>query len=218
MNLFQIYMVFFGFTTIIGVPLLSSFQVTQIKGSTWADWVSSLGASLGPAAGIFVIITIVSYIIMKPLLEIINNSKTQEITDEEKHSVEKILRKVRILATVALMSGYPVGNGATIIIKTIAGKVNYSTQDLLIIMVLIFSYGFLAVQYAVNCFMAVARKELLQLHISSADGFKHTKVSETIAESIIFSVLVISWHVFCSGYSAIRNDWDMQLFLHKVTL
>ena len=50
MNLFQIYMLFFGVSTVIGVPLLSSFQVTQIKGSTWQDWVSSLGASLGPAA------------------------------------------------------------------------------------------------------------------------------------------------------------------------
>ena len=38
MNMFQIYMLFFGISTVIGVPLLSSFQVTQIKGSTWGDW------------------------------------------------------------------------------------------------------------------------------------------------------------------------------------
>ena len=37
MNLFQLYMMFFGISTVIGVPLLSSFQVTQIKGSTWGD-------------------------------------------------------------------------------------------------------------------------------------------------------------------------------------
>ena len=78
MNLFQIYMLFFGISTVIGVPLLSSFQVTQIKGSTWGDWVSSLGASLGPAAGICVVITIISYIIMKPLLNLIKKAETEE--------------------------------------------------------------------------------------------------------------------------------------------
>ena len=119
MNLFQIYMLFFGVSTVIGVPLLSSFQVTQIKGSTWGDWVSSLGASLGPAAGIFVVITIISYILMKPLLKLLKKAETEAITEEEQKSVDKILKKIRILTTAALMAGYPVGNGATIIIKTL---------------------------------------------------------------------------------------------------
>ena len=116
MNLFQIYMLFFGISTVIGVPLLSSFQVTQIKGSTWGDWVSSLGASLGPAAGIFVVITIISYMIMKPLLNLIKKAETESISEAEQKSVDKILKKIRILTTIALMAGYPVGNGATIII------------------------------------------------------------------------------------------------------
>ena len=146
MNLFQIYMLFFGISTVIGVPLLSSFQVTQIKGSTWGDWVSSLGASLGPAAGICVVITIISYIIMKPLLNLIKKAETEAITPEEQKSVDKILKKIRILSTAALMAGYPVGNGSTIIIKTMAGKVNYNTTDLIVIMILILFYGFTAVQ------------------------------------------------------------------------
>ena len=82
MNMFQIYMLFFGISTVIGVPLLSSFQVTQIKGSTWGDWVSGLGASLGPAAGICVVITIITYIIMKPLLNLIKKAETEAITPE----------------------------------------------------------------------------------------------------------------------------------------
>ena len=93
MNLFQLYMMFFGISTVIGVPLLSSFQVTQIKGSTWGDWVSSLGASLGPAAGIFIIITIISYIIMKPLLKLIKKAESEPITEEEQKSVDKIHRR-----------------------------------------------------------------------------------------------------------------------------
>jgi methyl-accepting chemotaxis protein len=215
MNLFQIYMLFFGVSTVIGVPLLSSFQVTQIKGSTWQDWVSGLGASLGPAAGIFVVITIISYIIMKPLLDLIKKAETQVISPEEQKSVDKILKKIRILSTVALMAGYPVGNGATIIIKTAAGKVNYNITDLVIIMILILLYGFTAVQYSTKCFATVSRKELYKLKLVSCDDFKKSKVSMNLGEAIMIVCFTIAWHVFCSGYSAVRNGWSMDLFFNK---
>jgi len=216
MNLFQIYMLFFGVSTVIGVPLLSSFQVTQIKGSTWGDWVSSLGASLGPAAGIFVVITIISYIIMKPLLALIKKAENESITEEEQKSVDKILKKIRILTTVALMAGYPVGNGATIIIKTLAGKVNYNTTDLVIIMILIFFYGFTAVQYSTKCFATVARKQLYKLKLISCDDFKKSTVSLNLGQAIAIATGNITWHVFCSGYSAVRHGWTMDLFYYKV--
>ncbi len=216
MNLFQIYMLFFGVSTVIGVPLLSSFQVTQIKGSTWQDWVSSLGASLGPAAGIFVIITIVSYIMMKPLLQLIKKAETEEISEEEQKSVDKTLKKIRILTTAALMAGYPLGNGATIIIKTLAGKVNYSIQDLIIIMILILFYGFMAVQYSVKCFATLSRKELYKLKIISCEGFEKTTVAMNLGQAIGITSGTIAWHIFCSGYSAVRNEWTMQYFMDKV--
>ena len=177
MSLFQIYMLFFGVSTVIGVPLLSSFQVTQIKGSTWGDWVSGLGASLGPAAGIFIVITIITYIMMKPLLDLIKKAETQPITKEEQESVDGILRRIKVLTTIALMAGYPLGNGITIIIKTVSGKVNYNTTDLVIIMILILLYGFMAVQYSVKCFAVLSRRELYKLKIISCEGFKRTTVS-----------------------------------------
>ena len=213
MNLFQLYMMFFGISTVIGVPLLSSFQVTQIKGSTWGDWVSSLGASLGPAAGICVVITVISYIIMKPLLQLIKKAETQPITDEEKKSVDKILKKIRILTTIALMAGYPVGNGATIIIKTLAGKVNYNTTDLIVI--LIFFYGFTAVQYSTKCFATVARKQLYKLKLTSCDDFKKSTVSLNIGFAILVAAGNVAWHVFCSGYSAVRHNWTVDIFINK---
>ncbi len=215
MNLFQIYMLFFGVSTVIGVPLLSSFQVTQIKGSTWEDWATSLGASLGPAAGIFVIITIISYTIMKPLLNLIKKAETEQITEEEQKSVDKILKKIRILTTAALMAGYPVGNGATIIIKTMAGKVSYNKVDLIVIMILILGYGFTAVQYSVKCFATVSRRELYKLKLITCDGFRTTKVSMNLGQSILIASLTVAWHVFCSGYSAIRHGWTMDLFFSK---
>ena len=216
MNLFQIYMLFFGVSTVIGVPLLSSFQVTQIKGSTWGDWVSSLGASLGPAAGIFVVITIISYILMKPLLKLLKKAEIEAITEEEQKSVDKILKKIRILTTAALMAGYPVGNGATIIIKTLAGKVNYNKVDLIIIMILILFYGFTAVQYSVKCFATLSRRELYKLKLTSCDGFKKSTVSMNLGQAIAITSGTVAWHVFCSGYSAVRHGWSMDLFFHKV--
>ena len=215
MNLFQIYMLLFGFTTVVGVPLLSSFQVTQIKGSTWADWISSLGASLGPAAGIFIVVTIISYIIMRPLLKTLKKAETEKISDDELKSVEKTLGKVRLLTTISLMAGYPIGNGATIIIKTLATKVRYSAVDLTVIMILILCYGFLAVQYSTNCFSAMARKELLKLKITSTEIFKKSTISLTLGRAAAISAITISWHIFCSGYGAVRNGWDISYFLGK---
>ncbi len=215
MNLFQLYMLFFGVSTVIGVPLLSSFQVTQIKGSSWADWISGLGASLGPAAGICVVITIISYIIMKPLLNLIKKAETEPITEEEQRSVDKILKKIRILSTAALMAGYPVGNGSTIIIKTMAGKVNYNKVDLIVIMILILLYGFTAVQYSVNCFATVSRRQLYKLKLITTEGFKTSKVSMNLGQGILIASLTVAWHVFCSGYSAVRHGWSMDLFVHK---
>ena len=215
MNLFQIYMLFFGISTVIGVPLLSSFQVTQIKGSTWGDWVGGLGASLGPAAGICVVITIISYIIMKPLLNLIKKAETEAITAEEQKSVDKIIRKIKILSTAALMAGYPVGNGATIIIKTMAGKVNYNTTDLVVIMILILFYGFTAVQYSTTCFTTVARKQFYKLKLISIDDFKKSKVSMNLGQAILIASLTVAWHVFCSGYSSVRHGWSMDLFVNK---
>ena len=215
MSLFQIYMLFFGVSTVIGVPLLSSFQVTQIKGSTWGDWVTGLGASLGPAAGIFIVITIISYILMKPLLDLIKKAETQPITKEEQESVDGILRRIKVLTTIALMAGYPLGNGITIIIKTVSGKVNYNTTDLVIIMILILLYGFMAVQYSVKCFAVLSRRELYKLKIISCEGFKRTTVSMNIGQAILIASLTVVWHVFCSGYSAIRHGWTMNVFVGK---
>ena len=35
MDIFGIYMIFLGISTIVGVPMLSSYQVVTIKGSTY---------------------------------------------------------------------------------------------------------------------------------------------------------------------------------------
>ena len=215
MNLFQLYMWLFGISTIIGVPLLSSLQVTQIKGGEWSEWVGGLGATLGPATGIAVVISIVGYIVMKPLLQLIKKAETQEISEEEKRSSERILKKLKIITTIALMVGYLLGNGTTIIIKKLAGKVTYNGMDLFIIMILILCYGLVAVQYSVRCYMTLASKELRKLRLVSCKDFKRSTVSASLGRIIFIVIGTVAWHVFCSGYSAARHGWTMDKFLGK---
>ena len=97
MNIYGIFMLFFGLSTVIGVPLLSSFQVTQIKGSDYADWLSGLGATLGPAFLIVIIVSIIAYKVMEPLIKAIKKSETRELTRDERAQASKVLKNLRLL-------------------------------------------------------------------------------------------------------------------------
>ena len=215
MNLFGIYLLFFGISTIIGVPLLSSFQVTQIKGSTWLDWIQNIGTTLGSAGGAFILISILVYFMIKPLSNMIKTAETRALTMEEKVQTQKILKRIDLLSIVSIALGYLMGNGSVILIKTLKGGLNYNGTDLFIIFVLIILYAALAISYATNCFKAMAQPHLEKLKIQNMDGLKSSKYTMEMAGVIINIVLLMGWHLLCSGYSAVRHGWDMSTFLRK---
>ena len=215
MNLFSTYLLFFGLSTVVGVPLLSSFQVTQIKGSTWFDWVSNLGTTLGPAAGVFVLISIIVYKMLIPLSKLVKEAETRPLSEDEKKYAQKVLTRINTLSVVSILMGYPVGNGSTIIIKTLTAKVNYNKVDLAIILILVILYALLAISYSTTGFNIMARAQLAKLKIQSTDGMKTSKYTYSLATIIINAMLLMGWHVFCSGYSAIRHDWTVQYFARK---
>ena len=215
MNLFGTYLLFFGLSTVVGVPLLSSFQVTQIKGSTWFDWVSNLGTTLGPAGGVFILISIIVYRMLKPLSKLVKEAETRPLSEDEKKYAQKILTRINTLSIVSILMGYPVGNGSTIIIKTLTAKVNYNKVDLAIILILVILYALLAISYSTTGFNIMARAQLAKLKIQSTDGMKTSKYTYSLATIIINAMLLMGWHVFCSGYSAIRHDWTIQYFARK---
>ena len=215
MNLFSTYLLFFGLSTVVGVPLLSSFQVTQIKGSTWFDWVSNLGTTLGPAAGVFILISLIVYKMLKPLSKLVKEAETRPLSEDEKKYAQKILTRINTLSIVSILMGYPVGNGSTIIIKTLTAKVNYNKVDLAIILILVILYALLAISYSTTGFNIMARAQLAKLKIQSTDGMKTSKYTYSLATIIINAMLLMGWHVFCSGYSAIRHDWTIQYFARK---
>ncbi len=215
MNIFASYMLFFGLSTVIGVPLLSSFQVTQIKGSTWLDWGTHLGTTLGPAAGIFVLVSILVYFMLKPLVKLIKTAESRPLTEEEKLQAQKTLNRINVVSIVSLMSGYPIGNGTTIIIKTLTGNLRYNLTDLILIFVLIILYAWLAISYSTKCFNIVARSELAKLKIQNLDGMNTSRYTVTLGMIILNSALIIGWQLLCSGYSAVRHSWSMNLILRK---
>lgn len=218
MNIYAIYLVFFGISTIIGVPLLSSFQITQIKGGTYAEWFSSIGATFGPATGVVIVVGLISYYMMKPLLSAIKEAEKRELTYEEKLKAGKVLNKLNVVTVVSLILGYLVGNGSTIIIKTLTGKVAYSTMDICFIMVLILLYAAIAIEYSITGFSVVASRIISTLKIRSTDGIKTKSFSSTMMKVVILIILFCCWHVFCSGYSAIRHQWTMDMFLKKAAV
>lgn len=215
MNLFGTYLLFFGLSTVVGVPLLSSFQVTQIKGSTWADWATHLGTTLGPAAGVFILISIIVYKMLKPLSKLVKEADVRPLSEDEKKYAQKILNRINTLSIISILMGYPVGNGSTIIIKTLTGNLNYNNVDLTIILVLVLLYALLAISYSTKGFNLMARDHLAKLKIQSTDGMKTSKYTYSLAVIIVNSMFLMGWHLFCSGYSAIRHGWSMQLFARK---
>lgn len=218
MSLFQLFMFFFALSTIVGVPLLSSFQIVQIKGSTYSDWASSLIATLGPATGIFILISIATYFMLKPLMQTIKDAGSRDLSEDEQHKARNILKKVNLISIISIMVGYPIGNGVTIVIKTLTGKVNYNLTDILIILVLIFCYALMAIQYSVVCFNSMARKEMAKLKIHSTYGYKKTSFSRSLIFTFLTIAITISWHMFCCAYSAVRHEWTMEVFKSKAII
>ena len=82
---------------------MSSFQVTQIHGSPWRYWVQSLGTILSPAVGAFVIIAIIVYYMLKPLSKLIATAEQRALSEEEKQSAQKILRRIDIVSTISIL-------------------------------------------------------------------------------------------------------------------
>ena len=216
MTIYSVFMVFFAFSTFIGVPLLSSFQVTQIKGSTYSDWLSSMPVTLGATILIFIVVSLLAFVIMKPLLQLIKKAEKEDLSESEKIKANKVLKNLNIITVISLIAGYPIGNGATILIVTLARKVSYSIADLTVIMILILLYAAIAIEYSITAFPVAAGRELSKLKIHNIDGIKPRNFSTTVFRINCIIIIICCYHVFCSAYSAFRHQWPLELFLKKV--
>ncbi len=218
MSIYTIYMVFFGFSTFVGVPLLSSFQVTQIKGSTYSDWLSSMPVTMGATLLIFIVVALIAYSIIKPLLLLIKKAEKEDLSEEEKIKASNVLKRINIITVISLIAGYPIGNGATILIVTLARKVSYSIADLSVIMILILFYAAVAIEYSITAFSVAAGRELSKLKIHNIDGIKPRKFSTTVLRINCIIIVFCCYHIFACAYSAFRHQWPLNLFLKKTLI
>lgn len=217
MNLFVLYMVFFGASTVIGVPILSSFQTIQVKGDTFGQWLEHVDTTIIPAASAFVVISVIVYFVMRPLTQLIKEAETRDLSKEEILKAHRILKNVNRISSISIFLGYFAGNGASIFINYLMGHIQYTIYDYCTIFVLILLYALIAVEYAVNCFNAMARKQLTKLRIHSTEGIKTKRFTLSLGKTITIVGCFVGWHVYCSGYGTQRNGWDQITFLRYAT-
>lgn len=218
MNLLGIFMLLFGLSTVLGVPILSLFQVTQVKGEDLAGWAKGLVPTFLPALGIFILVSIIAYFMIKPLLALIEEAKIRDLSEDEKHGAIKALNRLNLMTKISIIIGYPIGNGATMMIKTMTGNLNYTVMDSTVVMILVILYALVANSYAVTCFTAIARKELVKLKIYSIEKIKTSSFSKILGNTVFITSITIAWHLFCTGYSTIRNSWTPVEFMSKARM
>ena len=63
--------------------------------------------------------------------------------------------------------------------------------------------------------MTLSGKEMLKLKLVSCREFRTTTVSMGVGRTMVIAIGTVAWHVFCSGYSAVRHGWTMDKFLGK---
>ena len=73
----------------------------------------------------------------------------------------------------------------------------------------------LAISYSTKCFNIMARTQLAKLKIQNTDGMKNSRYTYSLAVIIINVMLLMGWHLFCSGYSAVRHGWTLAYFMRK---
>ena len=122
-----------------------------------------------------------------------------------------------LIFVLSIFIGYFAGNGASIFVNYLMGHIDYTFYDYMTIFILILLYALIAVEYSVNCFNAMARKQLTKLRIHSTEGIKTKRFTLSLGKTITIVGCFVGWHVYCSGYGTQRNGWDQITFLRYAT-
>ncbi|MBR4630590.1 MAG: hypothetical protein IKO57_09135 [Treponema sp.] len=218
MNIFALYSIFFCIATVLGIPLLSYLQIMQIKGNSFQEWISGIGTTLIPAAGLAVIIVALVYSKMKHLMKMLRDVEERPLTFEEKIRATSIMRVVNRISTISLLLGFFLGNGLSVLIKVSLGILQYTSTEIFIMLVLTLVYAFMAREYSVDCFNACARSQLSKLGITSTDGIKTLGFTNSLLRTVATCLFAMGWHIFCSGYGAVHNGLSAEQFFMNAAI
>jgi methyl-accepting chemotaxis protein len=61
----------------------------------------------------------------------------------------------------------------------------------------------------------MAHNQLSLLKINNTDGMKNSHYTRSLGVVILNVSLVMGWHLFSSGYSAVRHGWSLEFFIRK---
>ena len=214
MELYLLYLIVFGATSIVGVPILSYFQYMFIHGMTISEWIEGLPVTFGIVVVLIGIISVIMHAVMRPLIKILNKAKTEELEPEEKVIFAKIFSKMNIITTSILLFSYVFANVLLVIIKATKGvfslgdNITEVATTLFVIFGLCLVYALIARAYCVYFFEAFAQKIISRLHLHSLMDVKINHLTQYLGFSAFSLAAFAFWHVFCIGFKAARFGFD----------
>ena len=214
MELYLLYLIVFGATCIVGVPILSYFQYMFIHGMTISEWIEGLPVTFGIVVVLIGIISVIMHAVMRPLIKILNKAKTEELEPEEKVIFAKIFSKMNIITTSILLFSYVFANVLLVIIKATKGvfslgdNITEVATTLFVIFGLCLVYALIARAYCVYFFEAFAQKIISRLHLHSLMDVKINHLTQYLGFSAFSLAAFAFWHVFCIGFKAARFGFD----------
>ena len=215
MELFTIFIAIFGISTVIGVPLLSYGQYTFIHGMSFGEWLQGLPLTLGIVAVLFAFICITTYLVMRPLMNLLRKVNSGlELSPEEKLSYSGIFSKVFRIITIVLFFGYVVGNGSLLFIKASKGVYSLGenpkevTTTIIIALIDCLLFFLIARCYCVDFYKSVAQRILEKLHILDVGERKVEHFTVTIGMCAFWSAAIMGWAGIKWGYGAARHGAD----------
>lgn len=216
MELYFLYLIIFGSTCIIGVPILSYIQYMCIHGMTISDWLEGLPTTISIVFALMALIAGLMFIVMKPLIVLMKKSKTEELERDEKLQFTKVFNKMAILSTIILLVAYVIGNGLLVVIKAKKGVFDlgeYPAITLTMIFGECFVFAFVARSYCVHFFKSIAQKYIVKLHIDDIGDVKPEKFTRTVGSVDLIYGLFIAWNVACVGYQGARYGTNVTSYM-----
>ena len=211
MNLYALYMSMITFSSIFGVYILFLTQYLVIHRKSLDEWIAGLPVTSAACFTCVVLCAVISYILLKPILAMVNKSKHEELSVEEKLSFLPAFKKLAIFSRIFLVTAFLGANGSVAILKAHQGVIytgatpgeQFLTQFMFMGLALL--YGFIAIEYTTHYFEIFAQKTIIKLGIINIpESIKTKDFTISLSLTIAVSGAFILWNVLCSGYGIVR--------------
>jgi methyl-accepting chemotaxis protein len=210
MSLYGIYLTIFGIASVIFVSMLSFVQNVFIHRESVAEFFTGLPTTLAVSLGLWVIIAIIVKILIRPLTKVLAKAKTEEVSEEEKSLFISSMKKIKVATYILIFTGYLIGNGSVVVIKSIKGLVNLGATSgeyaasLILVLGLCLGYAIVQTFYCVDLWEVFCQGAVSQLRITSLQKQKHSYFTLKIGKIVAGSGFYLGWHLLCCGYGIAR--------------